>query len=217
MGMEPRGLEAGFEEPKTAFFAKLLDAKRRSWTPSVRFRSVSSLPNSMSRVAWRSLAQRSNFDFMHTASGRLHADQLMQRSTVGWAVCGRADFVKGVVPAMRTAGISVRALSVVPANFHNVTCRLRAQDAQDVLCRTLNIPEGVSVEALKAQEGFEYIMVEAGAEKWPEEHSTALKQSGKQVVCAPVMSESDMLADYLNRWRFDVSRPLTLPAHVDLR
>ena len=52
------------------------------------------LPNSMSRVAWRSLAQRSNFDFMHTASGRLHADQLMQRSTVGWAVCGRADFVK---------------------------------------------------------------------------------------------------------------------------
>ena len=82
------------------------------------------------------------------------ADQLMQRSTVGWAVCGRADFVKGVVPAMRTAGISVRALSVVPANFHNVTCRLRAQDAQDVLCRTLNIPEGVSVEGAEGSRGL---------------------------------------------------------------
>ena len=85
----------------------------------------------MSRVQWRGLVQRESFEFAKGGGS--------MRTAAGWAVCGSLDFVQGVVPAMRTAGLSVVALSVLPTHFHNVPARLRAQGARPHLA-PLRIP-----------------------------------------------------------------------------
>ena len=150
----------------------------------------------MSRVAWRSLMQRHNFEFAHTASGRPHMDHAM-RAVVGWAVCGGEDFVRAAVPAMRTAGMEVTALSVTPASFHNVEARLRAQDSQDTLCAALNVPCGLSVEAIAAQDDFSHVLVAAC-----ESTVQALNRSGKTILQTPRLSmepAAGLIADYLQR------------------
>ena len=129
----------------------------------------------MSRIRWGSLVKRDQFEFLHTTSGRLQPDALPARHAKNWAVCGGETFVRRAVPALRTAGVSVTALSVLPKNFHNVSSRLRAQDAQDSLCRTLNVPCGLSVEALPGCEEFDLVLLEEADERETHLPSTPLR------------------------------------------
>ena len=145
----------------------------------------------MARVVWKSLARRTQMDFAHTTNGRLHADQLVRPTCGGWAVCGGEAFLRKTVPALRSAGVSVMALSVMPSSFHNVSARLRAQDAQDRLCHDLNVSTGLSVEAIDAADDFGHVLIEeaagVGREKAvrpPLRLLDALENSGKTLVRA---------------------------------
>ena len=143
----------------------------------------------MSRVKWRSLLQKGNFEFAHTLSGRLHSDAAA-RAPAAWAVCGTQAFVQSAVPALRTSGLSVAALSVMPSSLHNISARLQAQDQQDALVEQLNVPCGLSLEALRTQEGFEHVLLEADEpEPWLQASIDAIEHSGKTLVRAPHVSE----------------------------
>ena len=124
----------------------------------------------MSRVQWRNLARRAQFDFLHTQSGRLHADHAASQSMAGWAVCGGESFLRSSVPALRAAGVPVMALSVLPTSFHNVSARLKAQDTQDELVRDLDVPCGLALEAIDACDDFANVLLE-------EVHGTATEKT----------------------------------------
>jgi hypothetical protein len=143
---------------------------------------------SMSRVRWASAARRLHFDFTHTPNGRLHADELAGSVSHVWprAVCGSKEFICQAVPALRTAGKHVAAISVLPAEGQqDIRSRLRAQDEQDRLVSKLGIESGLAVEAFHKQKEFEHVLVESC-----DSHAlpTALLESRKTLVHAPPVS-----------------------------
>ena len=131
----------------------------------------------MSRVNWRKAAD--HFNFKQAANGRLcHDVGTSAAMPMPWAVCGSRQFVERAVPAMRSAGLDVVALSVMPKNLFNVSARLQAQDTSDVLCRSMNVPQGLSIEAFGAQDYFEHVLLEISL---PDAVMQSLKSSGKAI------------------------------------
>ena len=88
------------------------------------------------------------------------------KKAASWAVCGGANFVERAVLMLRSAGMHVHALSVLPESMHNLSARLKAQDKQDSLCGTLNVPLGLSVEAFSrnaSESDFRWVLLEKPA------------------------------------------------------
>ena len=138
----------------------------------------------MSRVRWASLHRRLDFDFLHTASGRL-IDAPSQAVAPSWAVAGGADFLKWAVPQLREAGKHVAALSVVSSNLHNVSARLRAQDEQDALLQRLRVPLGLAPERLHENEDFSILLCAAEVPKSVVDAASA----SKKLVWANIVTE----------------------------
>ena len=160
-------------------------------------------PSTMSRVRWRSLAARASHEFAHTVSGRLHADATA-RPLRSWVVVGHGDFIKSAVPALRSAGMAVDALSVVPSSRYG-RARLVAQDEQDVLCAALNVSEGCSMEALLksgVEDGQSVLIGSRPSSKLLVELSSALHQQGRTVVLEEGSTAEDARDPLFNPPRF---------------
>lgn len=118
----------------------------------------------MSRVRWRSLLARTNFEFSHNAAGRLMDTE--PTATRAWAAAGSGTFLKWAVPALQAAGKNVVALSVLTPSQHSIGARLAAQDEQDRLCHSLRVPLGLSPEKLGRGDDCSVILCDDEVPSW---------------------------------------------------